>query len=64
MTTQLTEKKIKNIVRESVNEALDSRLLKLGALLVPYVSKKEQREIEKLYGNPKKKVSKSYFINV
>ena len=64
MTTQLTEKKLKAIVKESVHEALDSRLLKLGALLVPHVSKKEQHEIEKLYKAPSKKASKSHFIKV
>lgn len=62
MTTQLTEKKLKNIIKESIGEALDSKLLKLGALMFPYVLKKEQREIEKLYKSPSKKASKSYFI--
>lgn len=64
MTTQLTEKKLKNLVKESVGEAIDSRLLKFGALLFPYVSKKEQREIEKLYKGPSKKASRSYFIQI
>ena len=64
MTTQLTEKKIKNIVKESISEVLDSKLLKLGAVFFPHVSKKEQREIEKLYKTPSKNVSKSYFVKI
>jgi len=64
MTTQLTEKKIKSIVKKSVSEVLDSKLLKFGAVLFPYASKKEQREIEKLYKNPSKNISKSHFVKI
>lgn len=62
MTTQLTEKKLKTLVRESVAEALDFRLMRLSSVLLPYVSKKEQKEIERLYKKPARKAAKSYFV--
>ncbi len=60
----LTEKKIKNIIKKSMSEVLDSKLLKLGAVLFPHVSKKEQKEIEKIYKIPSKNISKSYFVKI
>lgn len=62
MTTQLTEKKLKMLVRESVEEALDSKLMRLSSVLLPYVSQKEQKEIERIYKKPVRRAAKSYFI--
>lgn len=62
MTTQLTEKKLKTLVRESVEEAFESKFIRLSSVLLPYVPKKEQKEIERLYKKPARKTAKSYFI--
>ena len=52
------------LVRESVEEVFDSKLMRLSSVLLPYVSKKEQKEIERLYKKPARKAAKSYFIKV
>jgi len=48
----ITEQKLKKIVRESVREALKTELMKLRAFGLPEVSKSEQRDIEKRYKKP------------
>ncbi|HEY4611605.1 MAG TPA: hypothetical protein VII11_01315 [Bacteroidota bacterium] len=54
-----SKKELKNVVKESVREVLDQELMKLRSLLLSYVSEKEQKDIERLYGKPERKVSKS-----
>ena len=51
MTTAM-KNEIKRIVRESVREVMDAEIIRLRASLVPYVSQKEQKNIEKLYKKP------------
>lgn len=58
MATKLNEKKLKLLVREGVKEALESYGMKVKALLLPFVSSKEQKEIERLYGSPTRKIVK------
>jgi len=55
----ITEKKLKNLFRETLKEVLTLEFMKLRADLLPFVSKREQKEIEKLYGKPARKVSKT-----
>ena len=43
---------IRKLARASVREALEHEMLKLRTSLVPYVSHKEQKNIEKLYKKP------------
>lgn len=64
MVTTLSEKKLKLLVTESVKEALDSKFMKLSSILLPYVSNKEQKEIERLYKQPVRKAAKSYFVKI
>ena len=45
-TSTITKKELQRIVTESVRETLSSELMKLRALALPSVSKKEQRDIE------------------
>lgn len=60
MPTIVTSKKeLKIAVKESVREILDQELMKLRSLLLPFVSEKEQKEIERLYGKPSRKAAKS-----
>ncbi len=64
MTTIVSEKKLKFLIKESVQEALKVELTKLRALALPEMSDKEQGEIEKLYGKPSRRRAKSYSLAV
>jgi hypothetical protein len=55
----ITETKLKNLFRETLAEVLVLEFMKLRADLVPYVSEKEQKEIEKLYKKPTRKIARS-----
>ena len=55
MTTNISDKKLNGIIMESVREVFDARLMKLRAFTLPHVSDKEQTDIEKRYGKPKKR---------
>jgi len=46
-TVTITKSGLRKIVTESIHSALSSELMKLRALVLPTVSQKEQREIEK-----------------
>lgn len=65
MKVEVTEKKLKSLIKISVREILGMELMKLRALLVPAVSLIEQDEIEKKYGEPERiSKSKAYRIKV
>ncbi len=63
-TVIIPKKELKIMVKESVREVLTEELMKLQAFLLPSVSQKEQRNIEKLYGKPSRKVAKSVEIKI
>ena len=64
MIPHLTERKLETIVGESVRKALKEELMKLRAFGVPYISESEQKEIEKLYGQPSKKSARKIKVNL
>lgn len=65
MTTTLSEAKLKSLIKESLKEVLENELIKLRALSLPEVSKKEQEDIEKLYKFPaRKRGVKSYALEI
>jgi phenylalanyl-tRNA synthetase alpha subunit len=64
MTTQLTERKLQSVVKESVKEAFEAQFMRLRASLFPFVSSKEQKEIERQYGTPSKKSNKNFKIKI
>jgi len=64
MTLKIEEKQLKLLIKKSVKEAISSEFMKLRAFLLPYVSDKEQKDIEKLYKKPSRKVEKSYKIKI
>lgn len=64
MSVATDTKKLKNIVKESLKEVLVLELMKLRADLLPYISEKEQKEIEKSYVKPSKKVAKSMSVKI
>jgi hypothetical protein len=49
------EKTLRRIVREEVSGVMEKTLMRITLSLVPEISDKEQKEIEKLYGEPDKK---------
>jgi len=51
-TITIPKKELKAVIKESVREVLNQELMKLRALLLPFVSQKEQGDIEKRYGKP------------
>lgn len=55
---------IKETVRESVRETMDSEFMKMRAIMMPQVSVKEQKEIERLYKNPSRKPAKTLTLEV
>jgi len=58
-TITITETKLKNLFREILKEVLTLEFMKLRADLFPFVSDKEQKEIERLYKKPSQKIAKS-----
>ena len=64
MVVNISDKKFKTIVKESVREVLRSEIMKLRGLIMPEVSQKEQKDIEKRYGSPSRKPAKSYTLKI
>ena len=63
-TISIPKKELKTIVKESIREILEQESMKFRALFMPLVSQKEQRDIEKRYGRPSRKVAKSMEVKV
>ena len=63
-TIQLSEKKIKALVREEVQGALKAEFMKLRALAAPFVSDAEQRDIERRYKAPSQKVAATHTVKL
>lgn len=63
-TITIPKTELKTVVKESVREVLVQELMKFRALLLPLVSKKEQKDIERRYGKPIRRVAKSIEIEI
>jgi len=63
-TITIPKKELETVVKESVREVLTQELMKFRALLLPSVSEKEQKEIEKLYRKPSRKVAKTIEVEI
>ena len=63
-TITIPKKELKAIIKESVREILEQESMKLRALLLPFVSQKEQKDIEKRYNKPLRKTVKSIEIKL
>lgn len=64
MTTKLNERQLKKFIKESVQEAIDSEVMKIRSIFIPFVSDKEQKEIEKTYGRPTRQISRTHSIKI
>ncbi len=62
--TNITEQKLKKIVKESVREALKTEFMKLRAFGIPEISKAEQRDIEKRYKKPLRRPVEIHEVNL
>ncbi len=62
MTNIILQREMRVLIKESVREALHDEMIKYRSLFVPFVSIKEQRDIEKRYKKPSRKfVRKTVF---
>ncbi|MBI2612427.1 hypothetical protein HYW59_01255 [Candidatus Kaiserbacteria bacterium] len=59
MTTTTLKNEIRRLAHKSVHEALEAEMARIRGMLLPLVSKKEQREIEKLYKKPSHRAERS-----
>jgi hypothetical protein len=50
MTNAISEEKIRNIVKNEIENALGEFLIRMKLEILPYVSREEQKEIENMYG--------------
>ena len=56
---EILKKELKYIVKETIQE----EMMKIRTELIPFISEKEQKEIESLYDKPSTKTVKSRKIN-
>lgn len=64
MNNIITKQQLKIIVKESVKEAFGVEFMKMFAKAIPFVSNREQKEIERLYKKPTREIIKTKIITV
>lgn len=60
----IPKKELKSTIKEGVREALNQELMSRRALLLPLISKREQKDIESRYGKPSRAVARKIEIKV
>jgi hypothetical protein len=60
----ISKKDLKILIKESVKEVLEQEIMKLRALMLPYVSKAEQKDIERRYKKPLRRPIKRIEIEI
>lgn len=63
-TITINKKELKRVVKESLKEVLEKEMMENRALLIPYVSKAEQKDIDNRYRVPTRKTSKSVKVKI
>ena len=63
-TITILKKELKTIIKESIQEIIKQESMKFRALFLPLVSQKEQKDIEKRYGKPSRRIAKSIEIKL
>jgi hypothetical protein len=63
-TISIPKRELKTVVKESIREVLEQESMKLRALLTPLISQKEQKDIEKRYGRPSQKITRSEEVQI
>jgi hypothetical protein len=60
----ISKKELKLLIKESIKKVLEQEIMELRALMLPYVYKDEQKNIEKLYKKPVRRVAKRIEIEI
>ncbi|MEK7567609.1 MAG: hypothetical protein AAB513_01660 [Patescibacteria group bacterium] len=60
----INEKQIRMIVEKSVHKAISAEFMKLRAFGAPFISPREQKNIERLYKKPTPKRAMSFTLEV
>lgn len=63
-TIIIPKKELKTVIKESVREVLGQEFMKFRALLLPSISEKEQKDIERRYGKPSYKIAKTIEVKI
>ncbi len=63
-TLNASEDQLRVIIREEIANSLKKEFMKLRLLLIPNISRKEQKEIEDLYGKPSFDVAETLELDV
>ena len=63
-TITMSRRELKATVKESIRDVLSQELMNLRALVLPFVSESEQKDIEKHYTKPIRKTVKSRSIRI
>ena len=63
-TITIPKKELKIAIKESVREVLAQELMSIRALLLPFVSEKEQKDIERRYGKPSRHAARTIAANL
>jgi hypothetical protein len=61
---EISKKDLKILIKESVKEVLEQEMMRLRALMLPYVSKAEQKDIERRYKKPVRRTMKRIEIEI
>ncbi len=64
ITITIPKKELRKVIKESVHEALIQELAKLRAFALPFISQKEQKNIEEIYGKPSRKTAKTIEVEL
>ncbi len=64
ITITIPKKELRKVIKESVHEALIQELAKLRAFALPFVSQKEQKNIEEIYDKPSRKTAKTIEVEL
>jgi hypothetical protein len=60
----ISKKDLKILIKESVKEVLEQEMMRLRALMLPYVSNAEQKDIERRYKKPLRRPIKRIEIEI
>lgn len=60
----IPKRELKIFIKESVREIFEQESVKFRALFMPLVSKSEQKDIEKRYIKPSRKIAKSIEVKI
>ncbi len=61
-TITIPKKELKAVIKESFREVLNQEIMNFRALLLPFVSEAEQKDINKRYGKPSHRIAKTIDI--